>query len=61
MREVDTMPMYDYVCNSCKKEFTVFLSLKEYSSSPQVTCPECKSTIVERKIAEFYAITASKS
>lgn len=55
------MPMYDFVCNNCKKYFTVFLTLKEYESSHQVSCPECKSTDVERKIAEFYAITSSKS
>jgi putative FmdB family regulatory protein len=55
------MPMYDYVCNNCKKDFTVFLTLKEYESSPQVNCPECKSADVERKIAEFYAKTSSKS
>lgn len=55
------MPTYDYVCNNCNKEFVVFLSLKEYESSPHVTCPNCKSTNVERKITEFYAKTASKS
>lgn len=55
------MPNYDYVCNNCKKDFTLFLSLKEYESSPQVNCPNCKSTNVERKIGEFYAKTASKT
>lgn len=55
------MPTYEYVCNDCKKEFTAYLSLKEYESSPVIPCPHCKSPNVNRKIAGFYAKTDSKS
>lgn len=55
------MPAYDYICNNCKKEFTLFLSIKDYEASPRVTCPNCKSPDVQRKFSEFFAKTASKA
>lgn len=55
------MPAYDYVCNNCKKKFTLFLSLKDYESSRETHCPNCQSTEVERKITEFFAKTESKA
>jgi putative FmdB family regulatory protein len=55
------MPTYEYVCKSCKKDFTVFLSLKEYEACPTIKCNQCDKEHVERKITSFSAKTSRKS
>jgi putative FmdB family regulatory protein len=55
------MPAYEYVCNDCARNFTVYLSLKEYEEKPKVKCPNCESANVTRKIATFFAKTSKKS
>ncbi len=55
------MPSYDYICRACKKEFTIFLTLKEAEAHPGVFCPECKSDKVEKKFTAFFAKTDRKS
>jgi putative FmdB family regulatory protein len=55
------MPAYEYLCKDCKKEFTVFLSIREYEAHPKVNCPSCGSDNVERKITAFFAKTSKKS
>lgn len=54
------MPLYDYRCLSCKKTFTVTLSMKEHDKAA-VTCPGCKGRKVEQQISAFIAKTDSKS
>ena len=46
---------------SCKKDFTVFLSLKEYEACPTIKCNQCDKEHVERKITSFSAKTSRKS
>ena len=55
------MPTYEYVCKDCKKDFTVFLSLKEYEACPTIKCSKCDKEHVERKITGFSAKTSRKS
>ncbi len=55
------MPAYEYSCKDCVKEFTVFLSLKQYEAAPKICCPHCESDNVERKITGFFAKTSKKS
>ncbi len=55
------MPAYEYECKDCKKEFTVFLSLKEYEEHPKIKCPECESDNVDKLITGFFAKTSKKS
>jgi putative FmdB family regulatory protein len=55
------MPAYEYVCKDCGKEFTVYLSMKEYESHPTIKCPHCISDNVERTISDFFAKTSKKS
>jgi putative FmdB family regulatory protein len=55
------MPAYEYACKDCEKEFTVYLSMKEYESHPTITCPHCKSDHIERKLSSFFAKTSKKS
>jgi putative FmdB family regulatory protein len=54
------MPLYEYTCNDCKKDFSRVLTLKEYEAG-QVECPACKSKNVEQRPATFYAVTSKKS
>ncbi len=55
------MPSYDYVCSVCKKEFTVYLTLKEMEANPSVVCPDCRSDKVDKKFTVFFAKTDRKS
>jgi putative FmdB family regulatory protein len=55
------MPAYEYICNKCKKEFTIYLSIKEYEANAKVQCSYCKSKNVVRKLTSFFAKTSKKS
>ena len=55
------MPAYEYFCKDCKREFTIFLSLKEMEAKPKIKCPGCGSDNVERKFSGFFAKTSRKS
>ncbi len=55
------MPAYDYKCNGCGKEFTVYLSIREFDMRPTIKCPGCQSKDVERKFTPFFAKTSRKS
>ncbi len=55
------MPAYEYECKDCKKDFTVFMSMKEIGENPEVKCPNCNSDNVGKKITGFFAKTSRKS
>ena len=55
------MPSYEYVCNDCKKEFTVYLTIKEVEGKPKVKCEHCQSKNVVKKLTSFFAKTSKKS
>ena len=54
------MPMYDYKCLACNKEFLLALTLKEHESGT-AACPSCGSKKLEQEITSFIVKTASKS
>lgn len=54
------MPLYEYTCNDCHKDFSRVMTLREYERG-DVACPDCKSKNVEQKPATFYAVTSKKS
>jgi putative FmdB family regulatory protein len=54
------MPVYDYICNDCKKSFETVLTLMEYDKE-RICCPRCGSKNVEQEAAEFFAVTARKA
>ncbi len=54
------MPLYEYECQTCKKVFTVALSLGQHDHD-RVTCPGCQSSDVRQLITSFIAKTASKT
>ena len=55
------MPAYEYVCRDCKKQFTVFLSIRDYEAKPTLRCPKCESDNVQRILGGFFAKTGRKS
>jgi len=54
------MPVYDYVCQDCKKTFERILTLHQHDSE-EMRCPECGSKNIEQEAAAFYAVTSKKS
>lgn len=55
------MPIYEYTCQECKRDFVVVLSFRELEAKAAVTCPNCMSGKVERKYSGFTAVTSKKS
>ncbi len=57
-----TMPVYEFYCKECKKEFEIRMRLAEYEQSKdQQKCMHCDSSNVERRISLFEAKTSKKS
>jgi len=54
------MPVYEFSCQRCGREFSVSMTISEYGRA-KVTCPECGSEEVKRRISTFQAITSKKS
>lgn len=54
------MPVYDYFCNDCHKEFEKVLTLTEHDKEA-IKCPKCGSRNVEQEAAAFFAVTSKKS
>jgi putative FmdB family regulatory protein len=54
------MPVYDYLCNDCHKEFEKVLTLNEHEKD-KVVCPHCGSKNVEQEVKAFFAVTSRKS
>ena len=59
-RKGDSMPVYEFICNGCKKKFELIKPVKEYDPK-KVTCPKCRSKKVERRWSTVYAVTSKKS
>lgn len=51
------VPIYEYMCNKCGREFTVLLM----SSNEKATCPTpgCKSEDVTKQLSTFSCAVAS--
>ena len=54
------MPVYDYICHDCHKEFEKILTLTEHDKE-NVTCPHCGGRNVEQEANAFFAVTSRKS
>jgi len=51
------MPIFEYECTSCGKEFELLLR----SSSVTPECPGCNGTELRKKLSAFAAITGAAS
>ena len=54
------MPVYEFICKKCSKDFETVLSLAEYDPK-KVACPECGGKQVERRWSKVFAVTSKKS
>lgn len=54
------MPVYEYACLDCGKEFTLTVSLHEHETM-HATCPHCHSRSVEQLPAACEVVTSRKS
>ena len=54
------MPLYDYICQSCRKRFEVFLTYQEYGVRP-VACPHCGSSDVRRRMPRVRVLRSEDS
>ncbi|MDP2969442.1 MAG: zinc ribbon domain-containing protein [Deltaproteobacteria bacterium] len=54
------MPTYDYRCPTCKKKFSLILSIKDHDAG-KAKCPKCQGKKVEQLITLFQAKTSRKS
>ena len=54
------MPIYEFVCLDCKKEFDVVKSVGEYDPK-RIECPKCHSKKVERHWSRVFVETTRKS
>jgi putative FmdB family regulatory protein len=46
------MPLYEYICDNCKKRFSIRLSYEEYGKQ-KIHCAHCASDQVRRRITRF--------
>ncbi len=55
------MPVYEYHCKNCKKDFTLRMTVDEHDRQlPE--CPSCETKEgVEKRIGGAYVITERKS
>jgi putative FmdB family regulatory protein len=58
--EVVAMPLYDFHCAKCQKDFTLALRVQDYDQKSFV-CPECNSKEVERVFENVGVVTSKKS
>jgi len=54
------MPVYEYICKECHKEFSEVLTVKEHDTK-KVRCPKCQSTEVEKVIEQVTVLCSRKS
>jgi len=54
------MPLYDFICNACRKPFDVFMTYAEYGARP-VACPHCRSTDVRRRVPRVRVAKSEES
>ena len=53
------MPTYEYLCENCKKDFEVTLTITERAKA-SVKCPGCGSNKVSPQMTVFSAKTSRK-
>ena len=54
------MPTYEFMCESCEKDFAVTLTISERANAT-ARCPSCGSEKVAPQLTAFTAKTSRKS
>jgi len=54
------VPNYEFICQQCKKHFSIFLSYKEYGSK-KISCPHCSSENVQRRINHIRILRSNEN
>jgi putative FmdB family regulatory protein len=54
------MPLYEYYCETCKREVTIPMSVSEHDKA-SVTCPQCHGRDVRPLLGTFFSQTSRKS
>jgi len=54
------MPLYEYYCETCKREVTLPMSISEHDKL-SVTCPHCQGRDVRPLLGTFFSKTSRKS
>jgi putative FmdB family regulatory protein len=54
------MPVYEYRCAKCSKDFSLVMSVREHERK-KPRCPKCKSQRVKPVYSGFFAVTSKKS
>ena len=54
------MPTYEFYCEKCDKQVSVFISISEYEKK-EYKCPDCSGKRLTRLISAFQTITSKKS
>jgi putative FmdB family regulatory protein len=57
---MDTMPIYEFKCNTCRHMFDVIESVHEHDEHKE-KCPKCNSEDIERVIGAINVQTSKKS
>ncbi len=55
------MPTYEFMCDDCKKTFSVHVSVNEHEKEPQSKCENCDSKNVHQVFSGVSVITSKKS
>jgi len=54
------MPTYEFLCEKCKKTFSVILKLADYEKK-NYQCPLCKGKDLIQQVSSFQTVTSRKS
>ena len=54
------MPVYEYHCETCRKEVTVTMTISEHDKGTTV-CPECGGRDLRQLVGSFFSKTSRKS
>lgn len=49
------MPIYEYICLDCGREFEKLI--RKSSDNSEIECPECHSSSLEEKVSSFASVS----